>query len=369
MFRIALLLVFYACVVNSDDGYGYSRSYARVKRGKYPGTPLRFYNRPPLSFPINGPFSYTPPPFMEEAPYPGSRPYKVSRRPTNDGLGDDDINNLVQHLTKQDLDKILEFAYDKDKYNEKSKYVEYKYSQSQKKESIVKPAYTNDHYRGNPEPSNNFHYQNENPYEKEMREMIKYVNYVTQATPVRDELQDDRPAPYDFKVSQNTYPGPSNPQIPETNEEDNLPPPVNMRPADYVASYTNNVPTVVQAESSSYKLENFGDLPLMDYNSKLHSVSSYHVPHYTVTQPKPAQRPQPDSYSQSFSSSTQLKPSPAAASVKAPPYEPAPPPSVAKDQSDAHLKAIKIWSHRSKGAAYTLHDDGSLTPERPWRHG
>ncbi|CAH1636651.1 unnamed protein product [Spodoptera littoralis] len=166
------------------------------------------------------------------------------------------------------------------------------------------------------------------------------------------------------------YPGQTPSDFPVTTEEETLPPPINMREVDFDVSYTNNVPTVVQADSTSYEVENFGDLPLMNYNSKLHSVSSYHVPHYTVTQSKSQSLPSPPSSSysssQSYSSSsTGLKPSPAAASIKAPPVEPAPPPSVAKEQSDAHLKAIKIWSHKSKGAAYTLHDDGTLTPEWP----
>ncbi|XP_022827902.1 extensin-1-like [Spodoptera litura] len=171
MFKVVLFVTFSVlCVVHSqsDDGCRHSRSYTRVKRGKYfPGPPLRFYNRPPMTFPIKGPFSYTPPPFMQddEPPYPGSRPYKVTQS---------------------------------------------------KSQSLPSPP------------------------------------------------------------------------------------------------------------SSSY------------------------------------------SSSQSYSSSsTGLKPSPAAASIKAPPVEPAPPPSVAKEQSDAHLKAIKIWSHKSKGAAYTLHDDGTLSPEWP----
>ncbi|XP_063891673.1 rho GTPase-activating protein gacJ-like [Helicoverpa armigera] len=443
MFKIVLFITFTVlCVVNtqSDDGCNHSRSYTRVKRGKYYNSPpLRFYNRPPYTIPIKGPFSYTPPPFMkdDEPPYPGSRPYKVSKpRPTNDGLADDDINNLVKHLSKQDLDKIIEFA------SGKNQVADYEHSRPYKRENSNRTPYTKEFYRGNDDTK----YREEKPYETELK---KYVNYVTEATPMKYAPQTDSPYPSDTEPNHVSYYGPQNveydtpppdfrpqddrpfksspsdngpptqykpffsqaessqfkvygpqnglgasneeslinqnignPQAPPTysdtsdpslhemTEEEKLPPPINMREIDFDVSYTNNVPTVVKADSSSYQVESFGDLPLMNYNSKLHSVSSYHVPHYTVTHTKSQSLPSPPvstsfSSSSSYSSSSLLKPSPAAASVKAPPVEPAPPPSAAKEQSDAHLKATKIWSHRSKGAAYTLHDDGTLTPEWP----
>lgn len=66
-------------------------------------------------------------------------------------------------------------------------------------------------------------------------------------------------------------------------KEEELPKPANLWEEEQVVSNTNNVPTVVKADSS-YEVKNFGDLPLMNYdNSKLHSVSSYNVPHYTVS--------------------------------------------------------------------------------------
>lgn len=66
-------------------------------------------------------------------------------------------------------------------------------------------------------------------------------------------------------------------------KEEELPRPVNLREEEQALSYTNNVPTVVEADSN-YEVKNFGDLPLMNYqNSKLHTVSSYNVPHYTVS--------------------------------------------------------------------------------------
>lgn len=57
----------------------------------------------------------------------------------------------------------------------------------------------------------------------------------------------------------------------------------------------------------------------------------------------------------------------AAASSYVPKIEAAPSAesSAAYAQSDAHLKAIKIWTHRSKGTAYTLHSDGTLSLEFP----
>lgn len=239
----------------------------------------------------------------DEPQYPGSRPYKVSKRPSSDGLGDNDINNLVKHLTKQDLDKIIEFA------NEKTKDLDIEYNRPYKRENSIRPTYAKDAYKGNIDTN----YQDEKPYEVEF---MKYVNYVTEATPTKYALQEDRRSPYpiDSKPNQVTFYSPqedqripvpvdtggsltseniintqipyqvsSNPYFSETTEEENLPSPVNMREEDFAVSYTNNVPTIVEADSSSYKAENFGDLPLMNYNSKLYSVSSYNVPHYTVS--------------------------------------------------------------------------------------
>ncbi|XP_075975073.1 uncharacterized protein LOC142975853 [Anticarsia gemmatalis] len=422
-----------------DQSRKHLSQYTRVKRGKYYSSPpLRFYNRPPMAIPIKGPFSYTPPPFVsdDDAPYPGSRPYKVSKRPAlpNDGLADDDITNIVQHLSKQDLDKILEFAQEKHQNHNKYRDVHNtnEYSRPFKMESKIL-------YKGNTHAK-----YEELPHYKEE----SFINYVTQ-TPYVKSTRDEHPrrpadhedtpsqsqwfnidntehkrepigfesfspshslmnseVPIDFTVSNShikepflkvfaaqesplnqagveslspklayenlngpvSLPIAKNPYFVDSDEEEKLPRPVNMRAEDFVGSFTQNVPKVA-ALASSYDIESFGDLPLMDYSSKLHDVSSYHVPHYTVTQPKPPKSAPPSppiSFSSySSSSSSLLKPSPAAAAIKEPIYEPAPPASAAKEQSDAHLKATKIWSHRSKGAAYTLHDDGTLSPERP----
>lgn len=340
-----------------------------------------------MAFPIKGVFSYTPPPFMQddEAPYPGNRPYKVSKRPTKEGLGDDDISNIVKNLSKQDLDKILEFASEKDKYAYKNKEVENEYYRPLQKENLQRPTYTKDFYNENVDAK----YQAEKPYEIEFK---KYINYVTEATSVKDVpqderrnpnsteakpnqvsfygpqrdgpppfkntdqnnvlhpfqgfsaeagstkfqgfgTQDDRPTqlkglgsqdsyphrdkPFVFQDEQpttfkahglleeqirpasltdsvtnqnylnsqkfNVDPGSSNPDFTETNEEEKLPPPTNMREEDFDVSYTNNVPAVVKVDSDSYQVESFGDLPLMNYDSKMYSTSSYHVPHYTVS--------------------------------------------------------------------------------------
>ncbi|XP_035450573.2 uncharacterized protein LOC118276383 [Spodoptera frugiperda] len=420
MFKVVLLVTLTVlCVVHSqsDDGCTHSGSHTRVKRGKYRGPPLTYD---------------TPPPFT---PYRGSRPHKVSRRPTNHGW-DDDINNLVNNLSTQDLDKIIEFAYEKDKYSDRSYDIEYEYYRpSKRKYSHKPPPFAKDYYY-----NYNTKYSEEKPYEMEFK---KYLSYVTEATPLNYMPQHDMRSPYptDIEWNQVSFPGsqddrtpPSKvystqdneptrfqeygpegtstnykdfgPQFdqssfapqggshpfetfgtqddtvpqtsnidsvqkfenlppmaysgttpsdfPETTEEETLPPPINMREVDFDASYTHNVPTVVKADSDSYAVENFGDLPLMNHNSKLHSVSSYHVPHYTVTKSKSQSLPPPPSSSYS-----------SAANIQTPPVEPAPPVSAAQEQSDAHLKAIKIWSHKSKGAAYTLHDDGTLTPEWP----
>ncbi|XP_026318979.1 uncharacterized protein LOC113229554 isoform X2 [Hyposmocoma kahamanoa] len=138
-------------------------------------------------------------------------------------------------------------------------------------------------------------------------------------------------------------------------KEEELPKPTNLREEELVISHTNHVPAIVKPDST-YEVKNFGNLPLMNYhNSKLHTVSSYNVPHYTVTTTR-----QKSPVLQLSSSSSSLS-----ASQKYPEIEYAPPDATGKEHSDAHLKAVKIWTHKSKGTAYTLHDDGTLSLELP----
>ncbi|CAB3254384.1 unnamed protein product [Arctia plantaginis] len=376
-----------------------------------------------MSAPIQGPFSYTPPPFINEKPsYPGRRPYKVSKIPkpsNNDGLGDDDISNIVKYMSSQDLEKLLEFVQNKDQgYNKyKDRYNSNEYMRTYKRENKEFSAYEKptshkeeiDFLNYVTEPTfDNFLKAQETQYSKPTREHSEriraanipnelasfsseqhYINSDNTASfsiPTKKHNTESIPTYLNIFTAQESQPiqthisshyqnkDNTNRPVPdlvfnnsvflETNEEEKLPPPVNMREEDYESSFTNNVPKVVKPES--YDVQNFGDLPLMDYNSKLHDVSSYHVPHYSVTDTKPSQAvaSMVSFPSSSSSSSSLLKISPAAAHILEPIYEPAPPVSAAASQTDAHLKATKIWSYKSRGAAYTLNDDGSLTPER-----
>ncbi|CAK1585100.1 unnamed protein product [Parnassius mnemosyne] len=341
-----------------------------------------------MGHPVYGAISYTPPPgYMmddEEQLPPSHRPSKFSKRPSDDGLEQEDLKNLIKYLSKKDLDKIVEFAMEKEKYRD---------MYFDKPLDLKKPVYNND--EGNFKDADdekgfslNGPYLNPNGYKPSNMEFRNSnIDYIPQSKEIRvlesdsqnkagadkiyfrsplesqETVQNQQFAVVDAFIqqefngmgnekSQNVFTGS------QVVEEELLPSPMNLRPEDYDASFTNNVPTVVKADSSSYKVENFGSLPLMNYNSKLHSVNSYSVPHYTVTSSTQYQTP-PES--------PQLSSSPSSSDVISPPLEFAPATTNYRDQSDAHLKAIKIWTHKSRGTAYTLHDDGTLSLERPLR--
>ncbi|CAH2046775.1 unnamed protein product, partial [Iphiclides podalirius] len=354
----------------------------RMKRAKYYSSPpQRLYKRPPTS--PHGAFSYTPPPnYMmdDEDQVPNYRPSRHSRRPGNEGLGDEDIHNLMKYLSKKDLDKIVEYAVEKDKYmvtrGEKPIYSkpENNYDHTQDFERNQKFSFRGPYAN----PDNGYKQTNiDYPYHR--------GNQIAESNPtgpLDGSLQDapgklyfDAPleseetiksqqfAVLDAYIQQeiNGMGGEKGLSIftdGKDMREEQLPAPLNLRHEDYDISFTNNVPTVVKADGSSYKVESFGELPLMNYNSKLHSVSSYNVPHYTVTTPNMNQPAAQQSKSLS---------SPPPPADGNPLLEVAPPVTNYRDQSDAHLKATKIWTHKSKGTAYYLHPDGSLSLERPLR--
>lgn len=344
---VIVLLVFGAVIAKTQSDNGYSRphglympGYTRIKRVKYSNPPQRFYSRPPASSPNKAVFSYTPPPayMMEndEPPYPGNpgnlRP-QISKKPINEGLGEEDLQNFVKYLSKQDLDKILEYAghsreseRTRDPYEKKSEYrpttEEYRniYNSIQDPE-IYSPKPNEDdskifsalvkeidferklnsfqekmptsEYKNNPAsykvgPSPLFEefndYQNANPIRDHSNNQ---ATYATEPTPlsayhtnhIYNTLLDTQES-----SRQATYSNIHNNGVTDSKvlTEEMLPRPVNLRDdQDFEVSFTHNVPKFVKAES--YKLENFGDLPLMNYNSKLDTLSSYHVPHYTVS--------------------------------------------------------------------------------------
>ncbi|KPJ16176.1 hypothetical protein RR48_08181 [Papilio machaon] len=346
----------------------------RVKRAKYYSSPpQRFYKRPPLSHPTHGAFSYTPPPnhMMDDEgqPPPNHRPNKYSRRPTNEGLGDEDINNLLKYLSKKDLDKIVEHTLAKDKF--KKGY--------DKPLDFPKPAYNevkdeafedgnrfslngpyikdNGDYAPTKEnPSYNENYSESRPIVVPDNQQIAGNSQFYSSAPSEGMMSNQQFAVVDGYMQQaiNGLGSQSGLNIfthGKVMQEEQLPIPSNLRYEDHFASFTNNDPAVVKADTSSYKVESFGSLPLMNYDSKLHTVSSYKVPHYTVTSNQnqstaPQQQSSSSNTRVDFTSSRETK------------YP---------DQSDAHLKATKIWTHKSTGTAYYLHKDGTLSLERP-RH-
>lgn len=118
--KLIFLVVLCVVCVNCDDFFrrAYKMANIRAKRAKYYSSPpMRFYRKPPNTYPIKGPFSYTPPPNYKEHEdtYPGIFRPKVSKPHTNDGLGEEDLRNIVKYLSKQDVDKIIQMA--GDKYN------------------------------------------------------------------------------------------------------------------------------------------------------------------------------------------------------------------------------------------------------------
>lgn len=291
------------CLNLNSDCEGCRNDYRRIKRAKYyQSPPFKFYNRPPFNPPIRGPFSYTPPPgyTANDVGSPNSppnlRPYKVSKQPVNEGLGDEDINNLVKYLSKKDLDKIIEFA-----------------NVKQKHESQREPIVNNYEYSVPDDMSSSNFFKNQD-FGKD-----KIVNIQSSKSHEIKYTPDDNPTRYSFNSQLYGPVESGQSQIPfinasEQNEqfsfldtyiqkeikdmtinksyiytdssimqEESLPRPVNLRDTEYEISFTNNVPSVAKPESS-YKLENFADLPLMDYqDSKLYSVNSYSVPHYSVS--------------------------------------------------------------------------------------
>ncbi|XP_060801569.1 uncharacterized protein LOC132902017 [Amyelois transitella] len=407
--KIIILLSIVIIVSECEQKCDKMRELVREKRAKYySNPPQRFYRRPPMTYPVKGPFSYTPPPFVTSDnadPFPPSnRPPKVSKKVRNDGLGEEDINNLVKYLSKQDLDKIIDIAYEKDKHNnvpfetgppikdERQRY--YKLNTEQYKdvpfEYANNPGDNYEVYKSVDNMGQNFASpdlgsNDQKPYEIEYNSppQENVVPRIVNTNP-NFNIVDSVSTPFDVQESMQhshitsvpTFYNKHIQDIYDTSKandqnqiytdskvmnEEILPRPVNLRDDEYIVSFTHNVPNVVKVDES-YKVESFGDLPLMNYNSKLDSVSSYHVPHYTVTTSN--KRPSP-SYSAPQSSYSAPPSSTYSSSSSDVPLEPAPPASEAKAQSDAHLKAIRIWTHRSKGTAYYLHSDGTLSLEKP----
>ncbi|CAF4849507.1 unnamed protein product [Pieris macdunnoughi] len=361
---MTLRLIIVICVlqvITSVICSDYRNNYTRIKRAKYySNPPPRFYKLPPPPQLVRTPFSYTPPPEYMDGDHPARKPVKVNKN--KEGLGDEDFKNLIKHLSKQDFDRILELAAEKDRYSrpfEKRPSNAYNSEQDfQLNKAIQFPDSDQVIHIDDTPPSNFVQIKSTNnigrdpyvkpdispylsPEESHQNEQISYLNGVIEQEFNPDVINHE---PNSDSNSHTLYTNS------DTMKEERLPKPDNLRDvADFEISYTNNVPTIVK--SSSYKLENFANLPLMNYeNSKLERVNSYNVPHYTVTSSR-NQQPQSLSVSSSFSS----------------PVQPAPPKSLAAEQSDAHLKATKIWTHKSTGTAYILHDDGTLSLERPIR--
>lgn len=285
--------------------------YTRIKRAKYfSSPPQKIYNRPPFSPPIRGPFSYTPPPGYTAndvgPPTPSNlRPFKVSKRPNNDGLGDEDLHNLFKYLSKKDLDKIVEYANEKDRYMDRYReesdknnnypldfthndynlsYKDQMYDSIRLFNSPNKKAYENRYYSSDDDSPNSEYFANKQS-KGPLRNYQAYSQESIQANEFKDEGQFSFLDAYIQKEIGNISPNNNNLYTDSmTMQEEELPKPINLRTNDHDVSYTNDVISVVKPETFSYKLENFAELPLMGHeNSKLHTVSSYSVPHYYVS--------------------------------------------------------------------------------------
>lgn len=211
----------------------------RIKRAKfYPG-PIRYFRRP-INFP-KGFYSNTPPPnyLMADDEYMAS-PSRVhyTKKPNNNNLDEEEISDLFKNLSREDLNKILEMANEKEEVNNFNK-ISYNAPAQNSRILYKTPIQTNSQFNDANSINNIFTNMMSN------RGFEASVLYT------------------DSKIA----------------KEEVLPKPVNLREGDYDISYTKHVPSYAKP---NYKVENFGELPLEDNKSKLTSVSSYNVPHYSV---------------------------------------------------------------------------------------
>lgn len=282
-FSFSVILIL--CAVIGIDTWSHDNfEYARNKRAKYYSIPLnKYYNRPSYSQSYKGPtysssYGYT----SNDIGLPTSklRPYKLSKRPINEGLGDEDFGNLIRYLSSKDLDKIVEVA------AEKQKYADYYNDVDESDEDFSGNNFWNVDYEKDspdlyPNPNKQFEY---NKHSNIAGYPQTYINSMYSKIPMQEEIEKlsllDEYIQREINVmsdGNNIFTDSS------TMKEEELPKPSNLREDDYDGSFTNNVPSVVNPEFS-YRLENFADLPLMGYeNSKLEKVNSYSVPHYSVS--------------------------------------------------------------------------------------
>lgn len=231
----------------------------RVKRAKYFQSPsIRYFKRP--NFPPNY-FSYTPPPnflMNDEEQTRGPNKMYPNKKSNTQNLNDEDINNLVKNLSKGDLDRILEFAGDLKQ----------------------KESYLHSNIRVNYEDQTQNNVNSISDDSTVYREQFNQQNYIN--APYASNINDG----FNKMMPDNTIAPPVLFTDNRNTMEEILPKPVNLREEprfmnDYQILNSKKVPVAV-APTDSYKVENFGALPLSGHNSKLSSVSSYHVPHYTV---------------------------------------------------------------------------------------
>lgn len=293
--RIFILFVtLWAMEVNSyrtGDCYECrTKEYIRIKRGKYfSNPPTKFYDRPPYSPSIKGPFSYTPPPGYTPndigPPHPAPsrrRPYKVSKRP-DEGLGDEDIHNIIKYLSNKDLNKLIELAMESKRYT----------GAYQRAEATL----TEDVNNGNNErETTKYFMEGHSNTEKYNFENNRNINHFTNSHQVPEYKPNIDPKDLSWQEQVSFLDAYIQKELNEGSQEKNnmytgsetmqrgqLPNTSNLQNNDFVASFTNNIPNVVKV-ATSYDIKNFADLPLMNNeNSKLDTVNSYEVPHYTVS--------------------------------------------------------------------------------------
>ncbi|XP_050678680.1 uncharacterized protein LOC126974959 [Leptidea sinapis] len=392
MIKIVILCIFVLFVFVSDAN-------VRVKRGKYSNSPQRFYNQPPPVYRTRGPFNenshYSRPPrpykvsSYEGIPYDDYRGSENAYRPSsrnkypemmneeypaskdssrNEEITDEDLSNIVRNLSKKDLDKIFEMASQGENKNFEEYHPNYSEIIPQEFEEI-KPFISNAHnfefkeainylpgHISGGDENNLLHNDIQNTFvDTDESNQYSFIDSFIQQDLGQSEHNSNNNMYSEDSIT------PQNNQgviYSDNSQEEILPKPDNLR-EDFVGAHTKIVPSILRAESM-YQLENIANLPLMNYeNSKLESVNSYRVPHYTVTSSTRNQLNQ-NQRAQTFHKAPAVHLSPPTTSATSQQ-------AAASQQSDAHLKAVKIWTHQSIGTAYTLHDDGTLSLERPER--
>lgn len=368
---LLLYAVFCIVMVKTEKGKSHITTQdKRIKRSKYYDSPppgAKVYRRPSYGFPPRTIISNTPPPNYrteEEPPYP--QPPRTHRKP--EGLGDEDINNIIKFLSKQDLDKIISFAGARERDSPSKKVTSERDGDYEfQNQAVLSQRYegfsqNGPYIKSTNDQDKNFQVDYYGPSSSSIQEVQKYINTApvinipdgkdsvsnyqqvylgNTGNDLRSRYQSSNTIldtqesiqsfakVYDSNLAQGnnfqTQYQTSNGQSSEgdfqkyakvfdygnnnqyqtqmenqryvqtyqkvygddvvKDQEEVLPRPVNLREdidEAIDAAQTRQVAAIARPDPE-YKVESFGDLPVMNYHSKMFSVSSYNVPHYTVS--------------------------------------------------------------------------------------